>query len=135
MAFDEAHTLAEAVDRTNESLYAVLCLCFTIRMGKSLRVVSILTPTHRPSLTIYLGFDFRYVMVRGAAALGSHRQPGFNAVYPYLYDTTDLDINKVGSIIIQVKNDPQDGSLPLKRPLFHTASKFDRLLDDLRCRR
>jgi len=32
--------------------------------------------------------------------------PVFNAVYPYLYGTTDLNINKVGFIIIQMKNDP-----------------------------
>jgi hypothetical protein len=50
-------------------------------------------------------------MARGAAALGANFQPGFDAqpcisaVYPYLYGGTDLDINKVGFIIVQVKND------------------------------
>jgi hypothetical protein len=71
MAFDGAHTLAEAVDRTNEYRFAVLCgtvfagiLCyirpsflpparlriFLSRMGNSLRIVSILALSHRPTL-------------------------------------------------------------------------------------
>jgi len=42
--------------------------------------------------------------------LGANHQlePGFNdvtAVYPFLYNGIDLDINKVGFIIIQVKDD------------------------------
>ena len=44
-------------------------------------------------------------MARGAAALGANCQPGFDAVYPYLYGSTDLDIKKLGFIIVQVKND------------------------------
>jgi len=46
-----------------------------------------------------------HFMARGAAALGANCQPGFDAVYPFLYGGTDLDINKVGFIIVQVKND------------------------------
>ncbi|KAI9430204.1 hypothetical protein H4582DRAFT_1820313, partial [Lactarius indigo] len=46
-----------------------------------------------------------YFMTRGAAALGANCQPGFDAVYPYLYDSFDLDVKKVGFIIVQVKND------------------------------
>ncbi|KAI9430649.1 hypothetical protein H4582DRAFT_2063550 [Lactarius indigo] len=46
-----------------------------------------------------------YFMTRGAAALGANCQPGFDAVYPYLYDSFDLNVKKVGFIIVQVKND------------------------------
>ncbi|KAI9436768.1 hypothetical protein BJY52DRAFT_1097803, partial [Lactarius psammicola] len=42
-------------------------------------------------------------MARGAAALGANGQPGFDAVYPFLYGGLDLDVNKVGFIIVQVK--------------------------------
>ncbi|KAI9449302.1 hypothetical protein BJY52DRAFT_1227846 [Lactarius psammicola] len=46
-----------------------------------------------------------YFMARGAAALGANCQPGFDAVYPYLYDSLDLEVKNVGFIIVQVKND------------------------------
>ena len=48
-------------------------------------------------------------MARGAAALGANGQPGFDAVYPFLYGTTNLDIRKVGFVIVQTKNDPRQG--------------------------
>ena len=51
----------------------------------------------RQYLTLY--------MARGAAALGANCQPGFDAVYPYLYDTIKFDPKKVGFVIVQVKND------------------------------
>jgi len=44
-------------------------------------------------------------MARGAAALGANCQPGFDAVYPYLYDSIDLKVKNVGFVIVQVKND------------------------------
>ncbi len=44
-------------------------------------------------------------MARGAAALGANCQPGFDAVYPYLYKALDLDEEKLGFVIVQVKND------------------------------
>ncbi|KAH9082179.1 hypothetical protein EDB83DRAFT_620620 [Lactarius deliciosus] len=44
------------------------------------------------------------IMARGAAVLGANSQRGFDMVYPYLYGTSDLVINKVGFIIVQVKN-------------------------------
>ncbi|KAH9175259.1 hypothetical protein EDB89DRAFT_2092796 [Lactarius sanguifluus] len=44
------------------------------------------------------------IMARGAAVFGADCQPGFDMVYPYLYDTNDLVINKVGFIVVQVKN-------------------------------
>ncbi|KAH8990142.1 hypothetical protein EDB86DRAFT_3104146 [Lactarius hatsudake] len=44
------------------------------------------------------------VMARGAAVFGTNCQPGFDLVYPYLYDTSDLVINKVGFIVVQVTN-------------------------------
>jgi hypothetical protein len=42
-------------------------------------------------------------MARGAAALGANCQPGIDAVYPYLYGSTDLDVKNVGFIVVQVK--------------------------------
>jgi len=45
-----------------------------------------------------------HFIARGAAALGANCQPGLDAVYPFLYGTTGLDIDKVGFIIVQVKN-------------------------------
>jgi hypothetical protein len=42
-------------------------------------------------------------MAHGAAALGANGQPGFDAIYPYLYDDTYLDIKNIGFIIVQVK--------------------------------
>ncbi|KAI0298434.1 hypothetical protein B0F90DRAFT_702078 [Multifurca ochricompacta] len=44
-------------------------------------------------------------MARGAAALGANCQPGFDAVYPFLYGDIHLDVQKLGFIIVQVKND------------------------------
>lgn len=44
-------------------------------------------------------------LARGAAVLGANCQPGFDAVYPYIYNATNLDAEKVGFIIVQVKND------------------------------
>ncbi|KAH9035048.1 hypothetical protein EDB84DRAFT_1269650, partial [Lactarius hengduanensis] len=44
------------------------------------------------------------IMARGAASLGAKCQRGFDMVYPYLFGTSDLVVNKVGFIIIQVKN-------------------------------
>ncbi|KAI9429189.1 hypothetical protein H4582DRAFT_2153637 [Lactarius indigo] len=46
-----------------------------------------------------------FFMARGAAALGANCQPGFDAVYPYLYDSLNLNVKNVGFIIVQVKND------------------------------
>jgi hypothetical protein len=44
-------------------------------------------------------------LARGAAALGANCQPGFDAVYPFIYGSTELVRNRVGFIIVQVKND------------------------------
>ncbi|KAH9081594.1 hypothetical protein EDB83DRAFT_2283085 [Lactarius deliciosus] len=44
------------------------------------------------------------IMARGAAALGANCQPGFDMVYPYLYETSDLIIKNVGFVIVQVEN-------------------------------
>jgi hypothetical protein len=46
-----------------------------------------------------------YYMTRGASALGANCQPGFDAVYPFLYDSLDLNVRNIGFIIVQVKND------------------------------
>ncbi|KAH8992520.1 hypothetical protein EDB92DRAFT_1858291 [Lactarius akahatsu] len=44
------------------------------------------------------------IIARGAAVFDTNCQPGFDMVYPYLYDTSDLVINKVGFIVVQVNN-------------------------------
>ncbi|KAH9064241.1 hypothetical protein EDB87DRAFT_1392354 [Lactarius vividus] len=44
------------------------------------------------------------MMARGAAAFGANGQFGCDTVYHFLYETNDLDVKKVGFIIIQVKN-------------------------------
>lgn len=44
-------------------------------------------------------------LARGAAAFGANYQCNFNAVYPYLYEALNLDVKKLGFIIVQVKND------------------------------
>lgn len=52
--------------------------------------------------------DRRYLLLylaRGAAALGANCQPGFDAIYPFIYGDTELVRNRVGFVIVQVKND------------------------------
>ena len=44
------------------------------------------------------------VMARGAAVLGTNCQAGVDIVFPYLYDSTDLEDKNVGFIMVQVKN-------------------------------
>ena len=44
------------------------------------------------------------MMARGAAAFGANGQHGFDMAYPFLYDTDDLDVKKVGCVLVQVKN-------------------------------
>jgi hypothetical protein len=44
-------------------------------------------------------------VARGAAALGTNCLPGFDAVLPYLSDSTDLDKNNADFMIVQVTND------------------------------
>ncbi len=44
-----------------------------------------------------------YFMARGVAVLGANCQPGIDAVYPYLYQSTELDSKNVGFILVQVK--------------------------------
>ncbi|KAI0302852.1 hypothetical protein B0F90DRAFT_1816405 [Multifurca ochricompacta] len=48
-------------------------------------------------------------MARGAAALGTNCQPGFDAVYPFLYGDIHLDVQKLGFILVQVKNNASIG--------------------------
>ncbi|KAH9063738.1 hypothetical protein EDB83DRAFT_801916 [Lactarius deliciosus] len=50
-------------------------------------------------------------MARGAAASGATGQCDFDAIYPFLYGGTDLDVDKVGFIIVQVeKNDTSEAA-------------------------
>ena len=42
------------------------------------------------------------------AALGANCQPGFDAVYPFLYEALELNLEKLGFIIVQVKNDSNE---------------------------
>jgi len=44
------------------------------------------------------------ILARGAGALGANGQPGYDMIFPFLYETDDLDIKKVGFIMVQVKN-------------------------------
>ncbi|KAF8271301.1 hypothetical protein EI94DRAFT_1720854 [Lactarius quietus] len=44
------------------------------------------------------------IMARGAAALCTNCQPGYDMVYPFLYDTSDLVLKKVGFIMVLVKS-------------------------------
>jgi len=48
------------------------------------------------------------MIARGAAALVANFRPGFDVVYPFLYETNDLVVNKVGFIIMQIKNHAND---------------------------
>jgi hypothetical protein len=73
-----------------------------------------------------------FFMARGAAALGANCQPGFDAVYPYLYGGTDLDIDKVGFIIVQVKNDSTSYKDPSLDELFSKMDPFTcKLIDNI----
>ncbi|KAH9172091.1 hypothetical protein EDB89DRAFT_2070070 [Lactarius sanguifluus] len=50
-------------------------------------------------------------ITHGTAAFGATGQLGFDAVYPFLYGGTDLDVDKVGFIIVQVKkNDTSEAA-------------------------
>ncbi|KAH9052552.1 hypothetical protein EDB87DRAFT_1692195 [Lactarius vividus] len=63
-------------------------------------------------------------MSRGAAALGANCQPGVDAVYPYLYGGTDLDVKKIGFILVQVKkNDTSSDEAQAK--IFRKMDPFD----------
>ncbi|KAF8271281.1 hypothetical protein EI94DRAFT_1698240 [Lactarius quietus] len=44
-------------------------------------------------------------MAHGTGALGANCQPGYNMVYPFLYDTCNLVFEKLRFIIVQVKDD------------------------------
>ena len=52
--------------------------------------------------------NHRYLLLylaRSTAALGANCQPGFDAIYPFIYGDTKLVCNQIGFIIVQVKND------------------------------
>jgi hypothetical protein len=61
-------------------------------------------------------------MARGAAALGANCQPGIDAVYPYLYGSTDLDVKNVGFIVVQVKKN--EVSKPSQAKIFQKMDPF-----------
>ena len=69
-------------------------------------------------------------MARGAATLGANCQPGFDAVYPFLYDTLDLDVKRVGFVIVQIKNDPTLSDSDLLSSLRQMDPFLCKLLDD-----
>lgn len=52
-----------------------------------------------------------YYMARGAATLGTNCQPGFDAVFLFLFNTLNLDIKKLSFIICQIRNDPNESNL------------------------
>lgn len=43
--------------------------------------------------------------------MGANNQPGLDAVYPYLYDSSNLEPRNLGFIMVQVKNDPNAAGL------------------------
>ncbi|KAH8991830.1 hypothetical protein EDB83DRAFT_2534946 [Lactarius deliciosus] len=61
-------------------------------------------------------------IARGAAAFGATGQLGFDAVYPFLYGGTDLDVDKVGFIIVQVKKN--DTSKAAQDQIFKKMDPF-----------
>ena len=61
-------------------------------------------------------------MARGAAAVGANGQPGFDAVYPFLYGTLDLNVDKVGFVIVQVKKN--DASEAAQNQIFKKMDPF-----------
>jgi hypothetical protein len=63
-------------------------------------------------------------MARGAAVLCANYEPGFDAVFPYLFGSTDLDKKNVGFIMVQVKNDNNLNSRP-DAELFRKMDPFD----------
>ncbi|KAH9016325.1 hypothetical protein EDB84DRAFT_1276909 [Lactarius hengduanensis] len=63
-------------------------------------------------------------MSRGAAALGANCQPGVDAVYPYLYGGTDLDVKKIGFILVQVKKN-DSSSVEAQAKIFRKMDPFD----------
>ncbi|KAH9015314.1 hypothetical protein EDB84DRAFT_1567751 [Lactarius hengduanensis] len=60
----------------------------------------------------------------GAAASGANCQPGVDAVYPYLYGSTDLDVQKIGFILVQVKKN-DSGSDEAQAKIFWKMDPFD----------
>jgi hypothetical protein len=61
-------------------------------------------------------------MARGAAVLGANCQPGVDAVYPYLYNTTVLSTENVGFILVQVKKN--DVPLDSRGEIFKNMNPF-----------
>jgi len=73
--------------------------------------------------------EHEYV-ARGAATLGAHGQPGFIAVYQYLYGGSELNVKKVGFIIVQVKTNPNEAQFINK--IFQEMDPFGcNLIDNL----
>ncbi|KAH9051699.1 hypothetical protein EDB87DRAFT_1582246 [Lactarius vividus] len=63
-------------------------------------------------------------MSRSAAALGANCQPGVDTVYLYLYGGTNLDVKKIGFILVQVKkNDTSSDEAQAK--IFWKMDPFD----------
>jgi hypothetical protein len=80
----------------------------------------------RPQDQAVLGLPYLlHIMVRGAAALGANCQPGFDAAYPFLYNTTLLDIKKVGFILVQVGNRSTKSDSRSLDDLFLTMDPFN----------
>jgi len=61
------------------------------------------------------------IMARGAGALGTNCQPGYYMIVPFLYEADDLDIKRVGFIMVQVKKT----SKSLKTPGSEIITKMD----------
>ena len=62
------------------------------------------------------------MIARGAAAFGATGQPGFDMVFLFLYDTNDLDNEKVGATLVQGKN--HVGTLTAKDIFFQLMDPY-----------
>jgi hypothetical protein len=87
----------------------------------------------RPQEQGALGLPYLlHFMARGAAALGVNCRP-LHSVYPFLYNTTMLDINKVGFIIVQVGNRSTQSGSRFLDDMFSKMDPFDcGLIKDLK---
>jgi len=61
-------------------------------------------------------------MARGAAVFGANGQRGVDVVYPFLCNSTELDVNNVGFVMVQVKTN--DVSEKAREVIFKNMDLF-----------
>jgi hypothetical protein len=75
-----------------------------------------------------------HLMARGAAALSGGLQCGYDIVIPFLEKDEDLDVKKVGFIMVKVKKEAFDSGKPAIDGLFSTMDPFSSgLVDSTDC--